>query len=71
MYVCVYLLSPNALLRPDEEQDQTLFMDGGVELEVVEKMSLIEWFANNYKEFGEYFGNYAPENYMRDLFRTI
>jgi len=39
-------------IRPDEEQDQTLFVDGGVELEVVEKMSLIEWFANNYKEFG-------------------
>ena len=25
---------------------------GGVELEVLEKMALIEWFANNYKQFG-------------------
>ena len=48
-------------IRPDEEQDQTLFMDGGVELEVVEKMSLIEWFANNYKEFGKLsVGNITP-----------
>jgi len=39
-------------IRPDEEQDKTLFMDGGVELEVLEKMTLIEWFANNYKTFG-------------------
>merc|ERR1719265_104370 len=39
-------------VRPEEEQDKTLFMDGGVELEVLEKMTLIEWFANNYKTFG-------------------
>jgi len=39
-------------IRPDQEQDKTLFIDGGVELEVMEKMPLIEWFANNYKTFG-------------------
>jgi len=39
-------------IRPDEEKNKTLFMDGGVELEVLEKMALIEWFANNYKQFG-------------------
>lgn len=41
-------------LRPDQERDQTNFVDQntGVELELVEKMSLLEWLANNYKTFG-------------------
>ncbi|CAB3977128.1 eukaryotic peptide chain release factor subunit 1 [Paramuricea clavata] len=41
-------------LRPDQERDQTNFVDQntGVELELVEKMSLLEWLANNYKNFG-------------------
>ncbi|XP_028391618.1 eukaryotic peptide chain release factor subunit 1 [Dendronephthya gigantea] len=41
-------------LRPDQERDQTNFIDQstGVELELVEKMSLLEWLANNYKNFG-------------------
>ena len=26
----------------------------GVELETIDKMSLIEWLANNYKTFGEF-----------------
>ena len=75
-------------LRPDQERDQTNFVDQnvsvlrtslsyslpskffadglvgakytlsfflqtGVELELVEKISLLEWLANNYKNFGK------------------
>lgn len=41
-------------LRPDQERDQTNFIDQntGVELELIEKVSLLEWLANNYKNFG-------------------
>lgn len=41
-------------LRPDQERDQTNFVDQstGVELELIEKISLLEWLANNYKNFG-------------------
>jgi len=39
-------------LNKEEERDQSHFHDGGVELEIVEKVSLLEWFANNYKRFG-------------------
>mmetsp|Transcript_47471 Transcript_47471/g.124407 ORF Transcript_47471/g.124407 Transcript_47471/m.124407 type:complete len:440 (+) Transcript_47471:117-1436(+) len=40
-------------LSPAQESDATNFVtaDGG-ELETVEKMPLVEWFANNYKTFG-------------------
>jgi len=39
-------------LDKDQEKDQSKFIEDGVELEVVEKISLLEWFANNYKKFG-------------------
>ncbi|BFY98628.1 hypothetical protein BsWGS_01668 [Bradybaena similaris] len=41
-------------LRPDQEKDKTYFTDKetGVELELIEQMPLLEWFANNYKNFG-------------------
>lgn len=39
-------------LNKDQEKDQSHFVENGVELEVVEKMQLLEWFANNYKKFG-------------------
>lgn len=41
-------------LKPDEEKDSSLFRDKetNVELEVVDRMPLVEWFANNYKSFG-------------------
>jgi len=39
-------------LTKDEEKDASHFHDGGIELEVVDKMLLLEWFANNYKKFG-------------------
>lgn len=41
-------------LRPDQEKDKTYFTDKetGVELELMEQMPLLEWFANNYKNFG-------------------
>merc|ERR1719481_561596 len=41
-------------LRPDNEKDRTHFTDSetGVELEMVDSMALLEWFANNYKSFG-------------------
>jgi peptide chain release factor subunit 1 len=39
-------------LGKDEEKVEDKFLENGVELEVVEKMQLLEWFANNYKKFG-------------------
>ena len=41
-------------LNPEQEKDRTQFVDKdtGVELEVVERMALLEWLANNYKTFG-------------------
>ena len=41
-------------LRPNQEKDKTHFMDKdtGVELELVESVSLLEWLADNYKSFG-------------------
>lgn len=42
------------MLNPEQEKDRTNFLDKetNVELEVLDKMSLIEWLANNYKTFG-------------------
>jgi peptide chain release factor subunit 1 len=41
-------------LTKDQEKDSKWFKDEatGVELEPVENISLVEWFANNYKKFG-------------------
>lgn len=41
-------------LNPEQEKDKTNFIDKdtGVELELVDKMALLEWLANNYKTFG-------------------
>lgn len=41
-------------LRPEQEKDKTHFLDKdtGVELELADSMPLLEWFANNYKNFG-------------------
>ncbi|ETN75527.1 hypothetical protein RB195_012941 [Necator americanus] len=41
-------------LRPDEERDKSHFTDKetGQDMEIVETMPLLEWFANNYKNFG-------------------
>jgi len=39
-------------LNKEEERDQSHFFENGVELEVVDKMPLLEWFANNYKKWG-------------------
>lgn len=41
-------------LNPEQEKDKTHFIDSetGVELELVDKMALLEWLANNYKTFG-------------------
>lgn len=41
-------------LRPDQDKDKTHFTDKdtGVEMEMVDSCSLLEWFANNYKKFG-------------------
>ena len=41
-------------LSTEQEKDKTYFLDkeSGVELELVEKMALLEWFANNYKAYG-------------------
>ncbi|XP_076046774.1 eukaryotic release factor 1 isoform X1 [Oratosquilla oratoria] len=41
-------------LTPEQEKDKTHFTDkaSGVELELVDSMPLLEWLANNYKNFG-------------------
>jgi len=39
-------------LNKEQERDASHFTQNGVELEVLEKLSLLEWFANNYKKFG-------------------
>jgi len=39
-------------LNKEQEQDHSHFVENGVELEQLEKVSLLEWFANNYKRFG-------------------
>jgi peptide chain release factor subunit 1 len=56
-----YVLKNNATneekvlhLTPVQEKDKSRFMDKetGVELELVEVLPLLEWLANNYKNFG-------------------
>jgi peptide chain release factor subunit 1 len=39
-------------LTKEQETDASHFVENGVELEVLDKISLLEWFANNYKKFG-------------------
>jgi len=39
-------------LTKEEEKNASLFNENGIELEVVDKMLLLEWFANNYRKFG-------------------
>lgn len=41
-------------LTPEQEKDKSYFVDSqtGVELELVDSMALLEWLANNYKNFG-------------------
>ena len=41
-------------LTPEQEKNEKFFQDKetGVELEVVEKESMVEWLANNYKDYG-------------------
>merc|ERR1712048_1017251 len=40
-------------LNKEQERNESFFHDkDGAELETVEKESLVEWFANNYKNFG-------------------
>lgn len=41
-------------LTPDQEQNDSHFHDPvtGVQLEIVERVTLVEWLANNYKSFG-------------------
>lgn len=41
-------------LTPEQEKDKTNFVDPetGSDLEMIESMALLEWLANNYKNFG-------------------
>jgi peptide chain release factor subunit 1 len=41
-------------LSPEQEQNDSHFHDPvtGVQLEIIERMTLVEWLANNYKSFG-------------------
>ncbi len=41
-------------LSPEQEKNDSYFHDAvtGVRLEIVERMTLVEWLANNYKSFG-------------------
>eukprot|EP00112_Aurelia_sp_Birch-Aquarium-sp1_P002175 Seg1234.7 transcript_id=Seg1234.7/GoldUCD/mRNA.D3Y31 product="Eukaryotic peptide chain release factor subunit 1" protein_id=Seg1234.7/GoldUCD/D3Y31 len=43
-------------LNTEQEKDRTNFIDKetGVEMECIDKMSLIEWLANNYKTYGKF-----------------
>ena len=42
------------MLSKEQEADASLYKDkeSGAELEVIERMPLLEWLANNYKKFG-------------------
>jgi peptide chain release factor subunit 1 len=53
-------------LTKEQEKDRSNFVnkDTGTEMEIVEKMPLLEWFAEHYKEFGttlEFVTNRSPE----------
>jgi len=54
----MYLKNPSTaeekilFLTKEDEKNPAHFIENGVELEVVEKLLLLEWFANNYKKFG-------------------
>jgi peptide chain release factor subunit 1 len=41
-------------LNSEQEKDKTNFTDKetGVELELMDRISILEWFANNYKVYG-------------------
>ncbi|KAJ1510906.1 Polypeptide release factor (eRF1) in translation termination, partial [Coelomomyces lativittatus] len=39
-------------LKPEQEPDRDQFVDEGVDLEIVDKVLLVDWFADHYKEFG-------------------
>ena len=40
-------------LNSEQEKDTTYFnTEDGVELEIIDKIDLVEWFAENYKKFG-------------------
>ena len=41
-------------LTPEQEKNDSLFKDPitGIQLEIIDKITLVEWLANNYKEFG-------------------
>ncbi|KAG5192041.1 eukaryotic peptide chain release factor 1 [Tribonema minus] len=41
-------------LTPEQERNESHFRDGetGAELETIDKIALVEWIANNYKNFG-------------------
>mmetsp|Transcript_22008 Transcript_22008/g.32147 ORF Transcript_22008/g.32147 Transcript_22008/m.32147 type:complete len:165 (-) Transcript_22008:45-539(-) len=41
-------------LTKEQQSNENFFHDAetGVELEIIEKETLVEWFANNYKNFG-------------------
>ena len=41
-----------AYLTEKQERDPAMFKEDGVELEVVDRISLLEWLANNFKSFG-------------------
>jgi peptide chain release factor subunit 1 len=40
------------LTKTQQENDNHYHDENGVELEIIEKESLVEWFANHYKDFG-------------------
>eukprot|EP00300_Choanocystis_sp_HF-7_P021966 c21079_g1_i1.p1 GENE.c21079_g1_i1~~c21079_g1_i1.p1 ORF type:complete len:448 (+),score=104.22 c21079_g1_i1:51-1346(+) len=53
-------------LTPEQEKIESNFRDAatGADLEAVESLSLLEWFANNYREFGanlEFVTDRSPE----------
>lgn len=45
--------NPVLFMKPEQEKDRAQFLDStGAEMEVIEKLAVIEWLANSYKTFG-------------------
>lgn len=56
-------------MTKEQEEDKSLLQDKetGAEMEVIEKMPLLEWFAERYKDFGNSLLQYVPNNLGANL----
>ena len=65
-----------AFVRGTQEADASLYKDKetGAELEVIERMPLLEWLANGYKKFGcqlEFITNKSQVNIQQTATQDI